>query len=463
MAHKYHYRRHLIEARRNRLRLAIAVGLIVLATAIYTVPSIISHAATSATADLDGAKISTLVGGTYGGTTSSAFSTAIVTVTRVSTGEPINSTSNPFAFSGLNAIAAGDHYLVSVPPTAVGGYSVKGLTWCQDACTGFDPQSTNFQIGSAIDLTFYPNHFYHIRFIYGPVVAVAPAASPVPPAPAGAANPSGPGAPGSFQALVAGDNALVALSWTPPPATVGTRLYRLERSIDEINWTVVANGITALAFRDDTVTFGVHYYYRLSAKDLVGNVSGLAYAEATTAGFSANSANSTDGTFISDDQIARVDVPAGALDDSADCSVSASTQKISTSNQSLVAGPYSLVCKSSSGVVAGDFNKPVTWHFDLSTKLGGFVSPAAVLISDTGLTSVIDGAKYDSSNRILQFNQISATTTAVLASAQQGFDPGILVTLAVVLVLVAGVLVFILRKAQRTKYQEYMRKKYYDV
>ena len=460
MARTYHFRRHLVEARRNRLRLVVAIALIVVATSLYTVPSIITLAATAATADLDGAKILSTVGGTYGGPTNGVFSTANVTVTRVSSGVAVNSVANPFSFTGLNAITAGDHYLVSVPASGSGAFAVKGLTWCEDACAGFDPQSTNFQSGSAIGMTLYPNHFYHIRFIYSPSGsgAPAPAATPVPTGVSGSVV-----TPTNFQALVAGDNALVVLSWAAPVAAVGATSYLVERSIDNINWTVVTDGITALTLRDDTVTFGVHYYYRLRSKDAAGNSSGYAYAEASTVSFSPNSASSSSGTYVSDDQLARVDIPAGALTDNADCSVTTSGGTTSLSSQTLVAGPYSLVCKDQSAAVAGDFNMPVTWHIALGTKLKGLGNPTAMSVGTTGLLTGIDGATLDSNTNIITFNQLSASTVAVYASPVQGLDPSIFATLVVLAAIVAGVIVVVLRNAQKAKYHEYIRKKYYDI
>jgi hypothetical protein len=461
MARTYHYRRHLVEAHRNRLRLAIAIGLIVIATAIVAVPSVISHAATASTADLDGAKISSVAGGTYGGALNGTFSSANIAITRISNGVAVNSAANPFSFTGLGALASGDRYLVSVPPSPGGGYSIKGLTWCEDACVGYDPQSTNFQPGSVVNLFLYPNHFYHVRVIYNPDSAAVAAPVPTPTPNAASANVV---TPGNFQALVAGDNALVALSWTAPPAAVGGQSYRLERSIDTTNWTVVADGLATLAYRDDTVTFGVHYYYRLRSKDSAGNPSGYAYAEATTVSFSANSASTSDGTYMSDDQVATVVIPAGALDDSADCSVTASTETIPTlADQTLVAGPYSLVCKDVTGVVTGDFNKPVIWRFALGAKLKGLVKPVAKLVDTNGTLTGIEGAAFDSTTHILEFNQLSASTVAVFASASTGIDPSVLGTVVVLLVLVAGVIVVVLRNAQKGKYYDYIRKKYYDI
>jgi len=461
MAQEYFFKHHLVEARRNRFRLGVSIGVIAAAAAIYLVPSLVTRASSPNTLDLDGAKILNSGGGQYGGTSTGPFSTATVTAKRVLNSSTVTASANPFSFSGLQA-SAGEHYFVSVSPVTVGGYTVKGLTWCADSCEAFDAQATNFRSGSSADLTLSPNHSYHIRWIYQPI----PTATPTPAAsgsPGAQAVTSGSLVPGNFQALVAGDNALVTLSWIASFDPVGIKSYKLERSIDRLNWTVVAGGLTSLSFRDDTVAFGVHYYYRLSATNMAGAVSAFATTEATTGQFTGNS-NINAGTYTSDDQIANVDIPAGALNAAADCTVVAETGvSPRTGNASLVVGPYALICKDLAGSSVDVFNKPVTWRIELKNKLKGFVGPWGVTVDAVGNTTGIAGSTYDDSIQEIQFNQTNATTTAVLASTKGRPSLTIFLLPLILIAVVVGVFILVLRSVQKKRYNDYLRHKYYDL
>jgi len=142
-----------------------------------------TQAATGTTANLDGYKINTVA------SRSGAFSAAKVTIKKVTTGAINSSTAQPFFLNALPASAAGDHYTVSISPNAVPGYSVKGLTWCLNACSGYNELTSNFRPGNSTDFVFYPGNNYHMRWIYQPVAVPAPiptqgnVPAPVPAAP----------------------------------------------------------------------------------------------------------------------------------------------------------------------------------------------------------------------------------------------------------------------------------------
>ncbi|HVQ43500.1 MAG TPA: fibronectin type III domain-containing protein [Candidatus Saccharimonadia bacterium] len=498
MAHQYHFEHHLLEARRNGARVRIALGAIFVAAVGFATPAFLSYAASTTTADLDGVKILNSGGGTYGGTTTGPFSTATVTVKRVSSGAAAASAANPFYFLGRAAISGGEDYVVSVAPVTVGGYTVKGSTVCQDTCAGFNPQTSNLLGGSSRTFKFFPNHTYHMRWIYQPV---PPTPTPVPtaaptPAPTAAPTPKpaptpvratpkpsavptsvpvtgGPaptpapatpqGAPGNFQALAVASNAVVMLSWAAPADTAAGVSYKLERSIDRNTWTSLGDALAGLEYRDDKVSFGVHYYYRLSAVSAAGT-SGVVAADVTTSGFAANSANSAGGTFMSDDQIVGVEVPAGALPvENAVCTVVAATNKLGTADRPVVAGPYSLVCKNAGGDLIVDLSKPVTWNFALKSKLKGYDRPSAVSVDSSGGESEVKGAVYDAKTTTMHFSQTSATTIAVLASVHHGLSPSFIAIVVFILLLIAGVFVLILRKSQRQNYNDYLRSKYYNL
>jgi len=286
-----------------------------------------------------------------------------------------------------------------------------------------------------------------------------------PPAPVVATDPNAvPTTPGNFKVAASSENALVTLGWDTSTDVNGVQAYKLERSIDQTNWTVVGGEIVNPSFLDDTVAFGVHYYYRLSAVSVTGKVSGYATGDASTGQFAANSVSSDTGNYLSADKLAGVEVPAGAItSDSAVCTVEVSTSKLGTTDRPVVAGPYSLVCKTASGDLITDFTKPVSWTFELKTKLNGYEKPSVVSVDSSGGQSEVKDAVYNAKAQTLQFNQSSATTTAVLASKSQGI-PGNLVAIVVVLLLaIGGVFALVLRKSQKQNYNEYLRKKYYDL
>ncbi len=513
MPREYYFKRHLIEARTNRFRLGVALMALMVSAAGIVTPALLTRAAASPTAAyLDGAKILNSGSGTYGGTATGPFANATVTVKRESTGVSVSSAANPFFFSTLSAATGGEVYLVSVSPVTVGGYTVKGLTYCIDACTGYLPQSSNFHGVSSLRFNFSPNHSYHMRWIYmpapvatptpvptpkptvapipNPTVAPAPApATPKPtvkpvvattvkpslnaPAnqvatnnvPASALNPTAvPTTPGNFKATTASDNALVNLSWDVSTDANGVQAYKLERSLDQTTWTVIGGDIVNPNFIDDTVAFGVHYYYRLSATSITGKVSGYATVDVATGEFAANSVSSDIGNYLSEDKLAGVEVPAGAIaSESAVCTVETSTAKFGTADRPLVAGPYTLVCKNSAGDLITDFIKPVSWTFMLKDKMKGLGNPGAISVDSIGGQSAVKDATYNAKAQTLQFNQSSATTTAVLASKNQGIPGNVIAVLLVLILVIGGVFALVLRKSQKQQYNEYLRKKYYDL
>ncbi len=408
-------------------------------------------------------------------------------------------TTNPFYFTSLVASSTGDQYKVWISPTTVGNYVLKGYTWEDGSVTGWNPQTTNFHTGSAVTFTLKSSHAIHMRWIYKyvapaptptptpapppaptpkptPKPTVKPAATPKPvsaaatPAPGlggqlpAAPSSGAPSVPGSFQALVDGSNAIVNLSWAASADGIAVASYHLERSLEQTNWTRVGGDITALSFSDDTVAFGIHYYYRLAAVGQSGAVSGYAFAEAKTGDFSANSDSGSDGTYVSDDQVVTVVVPAGGTtSDSAVCTVAKATSKFGSNDRPVVAGPYMLVCKTAGGDLITDFSKPVAWTFSLKDKLKGYSNPSVVSSDSNGGESEVKGAVYDSKTKTMKFSQTGASTTAVLASAARGLSASLVVMVLAALLLIAGVFAVVLRRNQRQSYNDYLRQKYYNL
>jgi len=206
----------------------------------------------------------------------------------------------------------------------------------------------------------------------------------------------------------------------------------------------------------------------VTAFDNKGNQSPYSTTYATTPTFSANTSGSGSVTYSSDDNIATVQVPAGAVDASAECSVTTVDTKSvgqppGTASQPLVVGPYSLLCKTAGGNEISGFNQPLSWAISLKGKLGGLANPQAFLYGDTGSESPITNATYNSKTDTMLFTTSSTNAVLVLATAEHGISMNIVVTFILLVLLVAGVLVLVLRQRQKSNYNDYIRHKYYEL
>ena len=487
MAHEYFFSQHMVEARTNSLRLRMSLlGIFVAAVGVCS-PAIFSSAATSTTATVDGAKILTTGAGQYGGSTSGPFSAATIKVTRTAYNTSTNSNANPFTFASLGAVAAGETYTVSISPAVTTGYTLKGSTWCLDACSGYNPQTSNFKAGLSVTLTLQRNHNYHMRWIYAIPAATPPPAPPTPapvqppvttPTPVLAARLSAaapvsqnivappstaPPSPANFEVLMESGNALVNLSWTEVADPAVIKAYRLERSTDQSQWNVLTESSVGLNFRDDQVAFATHYFYRVSAIDQNGINSDYALQNIETSTFTQNATSTINGNFVSADGVANVGVVAGTLNaEAAICSVLSSPVKITKATGVVLAGPYELVCKNTSGNVISEFNEPVTWIYNLKTKNKGHENVRGVHVGASGGLDVVPTVSYDTKGQKLTFNQPNATTTAVLASKNSTNPVGI-ISFVLVFLAVAGGAIYVLRTAQRQKYADYIRSRYYNL
>jgi hypothetical protein len=269
-----------------------------------------------------------------------------------------------------------------------------------------------------------------------------------------------PNAPTGFHATAAGDNAIVTLAWTGA-ISASLKGYQLDRSQDNVTWTSLEANLTTTSYRDDGVSFDVRYYYRLRAIDGSGNFSSYALADATTPAFQSDvGTNST--SFTSDDKLATVMLPSGALSQSANCSITTDAHQLGTTQRPVVAGPYILVCKGAGGNVLSSYLQPLTWSIMLKTKLNGYHDPGAAALGDNGRSQTIT-ASYDNKSMILRFTTSQAVPVAVLASRAAGFPVTIVFIVIAIILVVLAVLVIGLRQVQKRNYSDYLRSKYYNL
>lgn len=280
-----------------------------------------------------------------------------------------------------------------------------------------------------------------------------------------AADTTPPTPPSDFQATVAGNNAVVSLSWRAAEDASGVRGYVLERSLDAINWELLGTEITDRKYEDKTGSFDLRYFYRISALDTAGNKSDFAATNVFTPKFSSNTGTDSATTYTSDDQKVSLLLPGDAVDSAAMCTVTKDeTLKAegTTSKRPVAAGVYVLVCKTEAGDVIESFNKPITWSFNLKDSLKGLANPEAYLMEEGGAVAV-KGAKYDGDSKILSFESTSDKPVYVLAAKAPGIPLNLVAFILAVILAVGGVVVLILRRKQKTNYDDYLRSKYYNL
>jgi hypothetical protein len=221
--------------------------------------------------------------------------------------------------------------------------------------------------------------------------------------------------------------------------------------------------LSATTFDDSTAAFSVHYYYRITATDQVGHTSDYATADATTPGFTSNvDANGT--TYASDDGLATVQVPSGAVPTDDNCTVAANTQVLrATSGSKIVAGPYQLVCKDSNGQALTDITGSLTWNIKLKGKLNGVGTPAAAKVEVNGALTALKESEYDKNSQVLIFKNDSLQPVAAEAPINAGFPWSIFIGVLFIGGIVMAVLVMLALRSRKLSYQNYIRRKYYDV
>ena len=276
----------------------------------------------------------------------------------------------------------------------------------------------------------------------------------------GAAPNTAPAIPTGFTTSV-GSNAIVSLSWDAPTDPNSVSSYDLERSLDQNTWTTLSDSIVQTSFSDTSADFGVHYYYRLSAINPAGT-SGFAFTDIATPQFTSNVSADASSSYKSDDGLATASVPTGAIDGTADCSVATNTATVHpTGSQKIAAGPYQLVCKDPTGNTINAFNQPITWAINLKNKLKGLTKPLAYSASIKGDLTLIKGSQVQ--QQIITFTSQSTDSVVVMANVAFSIPWNLVAVSMLVLGIIAGVAVLIARRQRKTGYNEYLRKKYYNI
>ncbi|MEO7617499.1 MAG: hypothetical protein ABIS59_01510, partial [Candidatus Saccharibacteria bacterium] len=206
----------------------------------------------------------------------------------------------------------------------------------------------------------------------------------------------------------------------------------------------------------------MHYFYRITATDAVGNTSDYSLADTTTAAYQPN-VGSGEVKLSSDDSTASVVIPDGAIPSGADCSVTTGDAETpTTKTQVRIAGPYQLLCKDADGNAIVSFTKAITWKYVFKTQLTGYKSPIAVTVDDSGKATGAK-AKFNAKSKTMTFDQAAGSQTYILASKKKPLPVNLIIGILLVLGIFGGALFFVLRRRQQSNYSEYIRSKYYDI
>jgi hypothetical protein len=289
------------------------------------------------------------------------------------------------------------------------------------------------------------------------------------PAPTPVPDVTAPSVPSVLQALAADDNAVVSLTWDASNDVSGIKAYQIDRSIDQVTWVNLSTTTTEAKYRDDTAAFGTHYYYRVRATDGL-NWSDYGFVDTRTPEFKSNTAE-TDTSFQSDDKLATVVLPGGALSVLANCRLTTEERKLRLeTGKTLIAGSYVFMCKTTGGEVVTDLARPLAWSFNLKGKMDGLQSPSVIVSGYDGKNpqALSDPATYDQKQLVLQVATSQLGTMAVVASASSKAKSGIVViSVIVVFVLVVGVggglYLMKTRRRQVGTDRDELRSKYYDI
>jgi uncharacterized membrane protein YgcG len=275
---------------------------------------------------------------------------------------------------------------------------------------------------------------------------------------------SAPATPTGFSASVTSDNAVVTLTWDAATDPTSVASYAVDRSVDQITWTSLAQNVTDTNIDDTSAGFGIHYYYRLQATNGPGNSSDYAYTDLTTPIFQTNATPTSSTSYKSADGLAVVTLPAGAVDGNADCSVANSSLEVhSSGTQKVALGPYQLVCKDGSGNAVTSFSQPLSWSLALKNKLGGLRNPQPFSADSNASLTPIKGSTYDSGSGTMKFSDKTADSVLALADIIPGLPWNLIATILLVLAVVIGLVVFILSQHRRQNYNDYLRRKYYNL
>lgn len=278
--------------------------------------------------------------------------------------------------------------------------------------------------------------------------------------------------PGNFLATAGTEGLAINLTWeASTDKGSGVKDYLLERSKDKTTWEKLAENLADISFVDTTAAAETQYFYRLAATDNAGNRSDYASNDYTTGKFVSNLTGEIN-TLKSEDGLFTVQLSKSATAEGVACVVisePAGRSSMAKYRNSLVAGPYSLVCKQADGKAIESFNGSVEASMVLDgdakkavKKLKKYKNLKLGTVDKAGEFTGVE-ARFALTTGVISFSLDKPATLILTGTVKSSIWPTILSIFLLILVVGGGIFMLKLRQAQKQQYEEYIRKKYLDL
>jgi Putative peptidoglycan binding domain len=289
------------------------------------------------------------------------------------------------------------------------------------------------------------------------------APAPNPTATTAAPDTTPPTVPGNFAAK--STNVGITLTWDDSSDNSGRVAYFLERSSTTSVWEPIAKDARS-GYLDTSTRFGTIYSYRIQASDPSGNTSGYGTAQVTTGAFAANTTDGVETKVFSSDGQVSIVIPAGAVPGSTACDVSVddSNKKTLPTGINVAGGPYTLVCRRSSGEAITSFAKTVTVSVTIGRdKLAKYSKFTYSWFDQAQDRWTIQRTTNNKKTNATEFTTSSPVQFIILGVTQAAFPSWIVWVFVTLAILIAAAVVFLLRRQQKQAYDDYIRNKYYNL
>jgi hypothetical protein len=263
-------------------------------------------------------------------------------------------------------------------------------------------------------------------------------------APAGDAAPTGDAQPPSDPSNLASTSthSVVTLTWDASTDDVGVAAYVVQRSTDQTEWSTLSDTVTDTNYKDSSIDFNQHYYYRVFAKDAAGNSSNAALTDLTTGSFSPNVQPDSETTITGADGKISAKIPAGAVSEAAYCEIVDASDNTGDfpKGKKVLFSAYRLLCKKSNGDEITNFDKPIQF----TITMGDLAKQASALYFFDNNKWTVSTTKIGKDGSY-SFEAQQPKPFAVLSASSFSIIP-ILIGLGLLLLIAFGVFIFLRRR-----------------
>lgn len=272
--------------------------------------------------------------------------------------------------------------------------------------------------------------------------------------------------PKGFMATLDEANFAASLRWNASSDASGIKNYELSRSTDEKEWIILDSDIVKTSYRDTDTAFETHYFYRLRSQDNSGNYSDYVSTDIFTGEFDANVSPEEESELESEDTVARAIIPAGAVKEPVVCSLASDEDAPSegVDKRTPITAAYALVCKTSSGKGLKSFESPARLMINLQGDSYTSYKKHELYVLDVG--GDMWGAtefRLDNKARQVTAELDGPATFRVFGVKKNPWLGTVLTLIGIILVVGGGIFLYLLRRAQKEHYNEYLRRKYYNL